>query len=123
MSGTIFYLLTCFQGPMHSLRSVNAIVWKTDWISRRPASPTTTGTTTATRPAPAGDGGGVALAAVAKYVGHSTIQMTMRYSHLVPKVNQAAVDGIDAFYASGVGTETDTITDTGTPASFLQPDK
>jgi cytochrome c oxidase cbb3-type subunit 1 len=32
MTGTIFYLLTCFQGPMHSLRSVNAIVSKTDWI-------------------------------------------------------------------------------------------
>ena len=32
MAGTTFYLLTCFQGPMHSLRSVNAIVSKTDWI-------------------------------------------------------------------------------------------
>src|SRR5258708_20062887 len=32
MSGTVFYLLTCFQGPMHSLRSVSAIVSKTDWI-------------------------------------------------------------------------------------------
>jgi cytochrome c oxidase cbb3-type subunit 1 len=32
MTGTMFYLLTCFQGPMHSLRSVNAIVSKTDWI-------------------------------------------------------------------------------------------
>jgi cytochrome c oxidase cbb3-type subunit 1 len=32
MSGTIFYLLTCFQGPMRSLRSVNEIVSKTDWI-------------------------------------------------------------------------------------------
>ena len=32
MSGMVFYLLTCFQGPMHSLRSVNAIVSKTDWI-------------------------------------------------------------------------------------------
>jgi cytochrome c oxidase cbb3-type subunit 1 len=32
MTGTIFYLLTCFQGPMHSLRSVNAVVSKTDWI-------------------------------------------------------------------------------------------
>ncbi|MFN8095188.1 MAG: cbb3-type cytochrome c oxidase subunit I [Vicinamibacteria bacterium] len=32
MTGTIFYLLTCFQGPMHSLRAVNAIVSKTDWI-------------------------------------------------------------------------------------------
>lgn len=32
MAGTTFYLLTCFQGPMHSLRSVSAIVSKTDWI-------------------------------------------------------------------------------------------
>lgn len=32
LSGVTFYLLTCFQGPMHSLRSVNAIVSKTDWI-------------------------------------------------------------------------------------------
>ncbi|MEZ5398393.1 MAG: cbb3-type cytochrome c oxidase subunit I [Bryobacteraceae bacterium] len=32
MSGVTFYLLTCFQGPMHSLRTVNAIVSKTDWI-------------------------------------------------------------------------------------------
>jgi cytochrome c oxidase cbb3-type subunit I len=32
MTGVIFYLLTCFQGPMHSLRVVNAIVSKTDWI-------------------------------------------------------------------------------------------
>jgi len=32
MSGVMFYLLTCFQGPMHSLRTVNAIVSKTDWI-------------------------------------------------------------------------------------------
>src|SRR3954462_583568 len=32
LSGVVFYLLTCFQGPMHSLRSVNAIVSKTDWI-------------------------------------------------------------------------------------------
>jgi cytochrome c oxidase cbb3-type subunit 1 len=32
LTGTVFYLLTCFQGPMHSLRSVNAIVSKTDWI-------------------------------------------------------------------------------------------
>jgi cytochrome c oxidase cbb3-type subunit I len=32
MSGVVFYLLTCFQGPMHSLRTVNALVSKTDWI-------------------------------------------------------------------------------------------
>ncbi len=32
LSGVVFYLLTCFQGPMQALRSVNAIVSKTDWI-------------------------------------------------------------------------------------------
>jgi cytochrome c oxidase cbb3-type subunit I len=32
LAGTTFYLLTCFQGPMHSLRTVNQIVSKTDWI-------------------------------------------------------------------------------------------
>jgi cytochrome c oxidase cbb3-type subunit 1 len=32
MAGTTFYVLTCFQGPMHSTRTVNAIVSKTDWI-------------------------------------------------------------------------------------------
>jgi cytochrome c oxidase cbb3-type subunit 1 len=32
LAGTTFYLLTCFQGPMHSLRTLNQIVSKTDWI-------------------------------------------------------------------------------------------
>jgi cytochrome c oxidase cbb3-type subunit I len=32
LAGTTFYLLTCFQGPLHSLRTVNQIVSKTDWI-------------------------------------------------------------------------------------------
>ena len=32
LAGTTFYLLTCFQGPMHSLRTVNQIISKTDWI-------------------------------------------------------------------------------------------
>ena len=32
LAGTVFYLLTCFQGPMHSLRLVNQIISKTDWI-------------------------------------------------------------------------------------------
>ncbi len=32
LAGTVFYLLTCLQGPMHSLRSVNQIISKTDWI-------------------------------------------------------------------------------------------
>jgi hypothetical protein len=42
--------------------------------------------------------GGLPLATVAKYVGHSTVQMTMRYSHLVPFVNHAAADMMDAYY-------------------------
>ncbi len=31
-AGTLFYLVTCIQGPLQSLRSVNAITSKTDWI-------------------------------------------------------------------------------------------
>ena len=58
-------------------------------------------------------------------MGHSTIQMTMRYSHLVPKVNQVAVDAMDAFYegGSGSGTGTDTRTDTGTTVDCQQSSK
>ena len=44
---------------------------------------------------------GVPLAAVPRYVGHSTIQMAMRYSHRMPGANQKATDVMDAFY-SGV---------------------
>lgn len=40
------------------------------------------------------------LAAVAKYVGHSTIQMTMRYAHLVPGANMVANSVVGAFYGS-----------------------
>ncbi|MCP4455390.1 MAG: cytochrome oxidase [Planctomycetes bacterium] len=32
LTGTIFYLFTCLQGPFHSIRAVNAIVSKTDWV-------------------------------------------------------------------------------------------
>ncbi len=32
MMGTIFYLITCIQGPLQSLRNVNEITSKTDWI-------------------------------------------------------------------------------------------
>ncbi len=32
MAGTTFYVLTCFQGPMQALRTVNAITSKTDWV-------------------------------------------------------------------------------------------
>jgi integrase len=44
--------------------------------------------------------GGVPLAVVAKYVGHSTIQMTMRYAHLVPDANLVTNSVADTFYVS-----------------------
>lgn len=31
-AGTVWYLLTCLQGPLHSIRMVNRLVSKTDWI-------------------------------------------------------------------------------------------
>jgi site-specific recombinase XerC len=35
---------------------------------------------------------GVDLRTVAELMGHSSIQMTMRYAHLAPQHNRAAVD-------------------------------
>jgi hypothetical protein len=64
--------------------------------------------------------GGVPIAAVAKYVGHSTIQMMMRYSHLRHGASQIAASVMDAFYESSPRTEseTDTRTDTVAPGDF-----
>ncbi len=69
--------------------------------------------------------GGVPLADIALPVGHSTIQMTMRYAHLVRGANIVANGVVDAFYASATLDQvpTDMRTDTGTPASFQQSDK
>jgi len=69
--------------------------------------------------------GGVPLAAMAKYVGHSTIQMTMRYAHLVPGGNILANNIIDGFYANAAQGEvqTDTRTDTGATIGFPQHGK
>jgi cytochrome c oxidase cbb3-type subunit 1 len=30
--GTVYYLLTCLQGPFQSIRSINTLVSKTDWV-------------------------------------------------------------------------------------------
>ena len=32
LMGTVYYLLTCLQGPFQAIRSVNVIVSKTDWV-------------------------------------------------------------------------------------------
>ena len=44
--------------------------------------------------------GGVPLADIALPVGHSTIQMTMRYADLVRGANIVANGVVDEFYAS-----------------------
>jgi len=64
--------------------------------------------------------GGVPLAAVAKYVGHSTIQMTMRYAHLMLGGNILANNVIDALYANAAKSDaqTDTRTDTSSLSGF-----
>jgi len=47
---------------------------------------------------------GIPLAAVAKYLGHSSIQMTaMRYSHLTPNVNAQAIAAMMSFYPATGG--------------------
>ena len=47
---------------------------------------------------------GVDIRTVAQPMGHSTIQVTMRYAHLAPEHNQAAVDRL---VAVSVGTSGD----------------
>jgi len=39
---------------------------------------------------------GASLKAVQELLGHSTIEMTMRYAHLSPHVNRSAVEVLDA---------------------------
>lgn len=62
---------------------------------------------------------GAPLAAVALYAGHSTMQMAMRYSHLVPGAGQAASSVMDTFYEKASlyrsGIESANRTATGTP--------
>lgn len=60
--------------------------------------------------------GGRPLAEVMHYMGHQSIQMTMRYAHLMPENHSAAVDTMMNFYrASGTeGNGTGTKTGTGT---------
>lgn len=41
---------------------------------------------------------GVPLAAVSKFVGHKSIQMTMRYAHLQPENNDRAIAAMMSFY-------------------------
>ena len=46
--------------------------------------------------------GGVSLASIAQYVGHATIQMTMRYAHLMPDRHTKDLEKMVAFYAKPV---------------------
>jgi integrase len=51
---------------------------------------------------------GVPLAVVAGYLGHSNIQMTMRYSHLMPDNNERAIIAMMQVYAKKLTPKTDT---------------
>ena len=46
--------------------------------------------------------GDVPLASIAQYVGHATIQMTMRYAHLMPDQHTKDLEKMMAFYAKPV---------------------
>ncbi len=54
---------------------------------------------------------GVDIRTVQELLGHKTIAMTVRYSHLAPKHTLAAVERLDA----STETPTDTTTDTEVP--------
>lgn len=41
---------------------------------------------------------GVPMAVVANYMGHSSVNMTMRYSHLIPKVHDEAIAKLMSYY-------------------------
>lgn len=45
---------------------------------------------------------GVDLRTVAELLGHRTLQMVMRYSHLAPEHNAAAVDRLASFSSQGL---------------------
>ena len=63
---------------------------------------------------------GVDIRTVASLMGHATIQMTMRYAHLAPEHNQAAVDKL----VTGTGqNQADTKTDTGKKSKKRESEK
>jgi len=51
---------------------------------------------------------GVDIRTVQELMGHKTIAMTVRYSHLAPKHTLAAVERLDASTAEPTDTTTDT---------------
>ncbi len=66
---------------------------------------------------------GVPLAAVARFAGHRSISMTMRYAHLQKTNDGQAVSAMMSFYPSQEGNQTATRTATGTPDGFAQVTK
>jgi hypothetical protein len=51
---------------------------------------------------------GVDIRTVQELLGHKTIAMTVRYSHLAPKHTLAAVERLDALRVEATDTTTDT---------------
>ena len=60
---------------------------------------------------------GVDIRTVAALAGHATIQMTMRYAHLSPDHNRAAVDKLVQYSSK----RSDTKSDTGKRPSAKSP--
>jgi len=55
--------------------------------------------------------GGMAIAAVAQYMGHQSIAMTMRYSHMSPNTHSQAVAIMSGYYSgNGKSTKSSTVT-------------
>jgi hypothetical protein len=55
---------------------------------------------------------------VSKYLGHATIRMTMRYSHLLPENDEQAIAAMMSVYT----TKTDTGTDTEGGSASREPE-
>lgn len=50
--------------------------------------------------------GNTPLAAVARYMGHQSVTMTMRYAHLMPETHTQTVDAMMSYYKQAPGTGT-----------------
>jgi site-specific recombinase XerD len=53
---------------------------------------------------------GADLVTVQQLLGHGSINMTMRYSHLAPKHRAQAIKVLDSAFSTATDTKTDTVT-------------
>ena len=68
--------------------------------------------------------GGAPFSVVTTHASHSTVQMTMRYAHLMPVINILANDVVQAIYSADATLDEGQIdTDTGSSISFARARK